>query len=169
MKQNIRLLLVVILILINTNLVQAQMNQDYKNTDHKVIITFPDSWQLIERPVQPDYLALSARGSNQFPVITLVSGPHKEIDKSNTQSNTAQNKISSLSNIEDQGETTIDGVKAKWVLSSHMLLPMRTYSLTYFIITEHDDYVISMQGIYSNYENDRKVFDEIVSTTKFLD
>ncbi|GBG57040.1 hypothetical protein SPFL3102_03498 [Sporomusaceae bacterium FL31] len=169
MKQNIRLLLVVILILINTNLVQAQMNQDYKNTDHKIIITFPDSWQLIERPTQPGYLALSARSSKQFPVITLVSGPHKETDKSNTQSETTPSKISSISKIEDQGETTIDGVKAKWVLSSHTLLPIRTYSLTYFILTEHDDYVIAMQGAYSNYENDRKVFDEIVSTIKFLD
>jgi hypothetical protein len=152
-----------------SQLTTTQTGQLYRNDAFKIEITFPISWNIKEHQGRPDYLTFSAYSPTHFPLISIISAPHQEAKPANTVTNKPQKNGNFDFKIEGQGDTIIAEKKAKWTLSSFTdHASFNTYTLMYFLITDNNDYVLTMQGNYTDYQTDRKVFDEIISTLNIL-
>lgn len=171
-----RTLLCLIFLLIITSAVYAQptitntpTGQFYKNDAFKIDITFPNSWKIEEHQGRADYLTFSAYSPTYFPVIGIISGPHEEAKQNKAVTDTSQKNTKFEFKVEDEGSTTISGQRAKWNLNSFTdHASIHIYTLMYFIKTDHNDYVITMQGNYNDYKNNRIIFDEVINTLNIL-
>lgn len=170
------LCLVLILLISSTAFAQSILTntpngQLYQNDDFKIKITYPNSWEMEERQSKPGFFILSAHSSTYFPIIGIISGPHQEVKPNKIAAPESRKNSKFEFKVEGQGETIIAGQKTKWVLSSfkdYEYAWLNTYTFMNFVRTDHHDYVITMQGNYNEYETDRKVFDEIISTLEIM-
>lgn len=150
------------------NLPTTELTQEYNNVDFNLRMSFPASWHMQSYTTKPNYLQFSVFSPSKFPAIGVIVGPHKQSEPPKpTPPGTVTKNGQFEATILLQEEPVISGYKAR--MSAHRLTDYKsidTYTILCLIQTPLNDYVITMQGNYSHFEDERKIFDDVIKTVQ---
>ncbi|WP_312522776.1 hypothetical protein [Anaerospora sp.] len=139
--------------------------QTYSNPTYNLRIQFPKSWSLFSYPSKrTDLIQFSAVPPTHLPRVEITITPKDQQGAPTLRYKTRKSGAPETT-IDEEGESIINSYTAKMTLAhitDHSTVDQ--YSLTYYIKNGTTGYLFMLQGDYKNYSEDRKVFDEIMST-----
>lgn len=167
MKRYSVLVLLLALVLITCTACSSSKNI-YENKEHHYRVDFPDNWKIEKE--KPRGKIIRAIAPNAAAEIVIRAFPVSKESQEFTPDQLAKiilkkgQTVPTGMLIEDSGETAIAGHKAVWFLHSVTDGKPVEYLLVYEVLGPVHTYQISMFGTKADYAQNRKQFEELLTS-----